>query len=326
VTMTNVTYLDAISAGLREEMRRDPDVFCIGEDIGVYGGAFKVTKDFIKEFGEERVIDTPVAESGFIGAAIGAAMMGLRPVVEMQFSDFIACGFNQVVNMAAKSHYRWGASVPLVIRCPSGGGLRAGPFHSQNPEAWFFRVPGLKVVAPSTPFDAKGLIRAAIRDNNPVLYMEHKGLYRFIKGDVPDDEYTVPIGEARVVREGTAASVISYGSMVHRAIEAAETLGGEGIDVEVVDLRSLLPFDRDAVLRSVRKTNRVMITHEDTLTGGVGGEIAAVIAQEAFEFLDAPVMRVAAIDTPVPYSPPMEDFFLPNAEKILDTLRALIAY
>lgn len=321
-----MTYLEAISAGLREEMRRDPDVFCIGEDIGVYGGAFKVTKDFIKEFGEERVIDTPVAESGFIGAAIGAAMMGLRPVVEMQFSDFIACGFNQVVNMAAKSHYRWGASVPLVIRCPSGGGLRAGPFHSQNPEAWFFRVPGLKVVAPSTPFDAKGLIRAAIRDNNPVLYMEHKALYRFIKGEVPDDEYTVPIGEARVVREGTAASVISYGSMVHRALEAAETLGGEGIDVEVVDLRSLLPFDRDAVLRSVRKTNRVMITHEDTLTGGIGGEISAVIAQEAFEFLDAPVMRVAAIDTPVPYSPPMEDFFLPNTEKILDTLRALIAY
>ncbi len=324
--MSIMTYIEAISTGLREEMRRDPDVFCLGEDIGVYGGAFKVTKGFVEEFGEERVIDTPVAESGFIGAAIGAALMGMRPVVEMQFSDFIACGFNQVVNMAAKCYYRWRAAVPMVIRCPSGGGLRAGPFHSQNPEAWFFRVPGLKVVAPATPHDAKGLIKAAIRDNNPVLYMEHKGLYRFVKGEVPDGDYTVPIGKARLVRQGSAATVIAYGSMVHRSLEAAERLATEGVEVEVIDLRSLLPFDREAILKSVKKTNRVLITHEDTLTGGIGGEIAAVISQEAFEFLDAPVMRVAAIDAPVPYSPPLEDFFLPNSEKILDTLRALIAY
>jgi 2-oxoisovalerate dehydrogenase E1 component beta subunit len=324
--MGDITYIEAISQGLREEMRRDPDVFCIGEDIGVYGGAFKVTKGFIDEFGEERVIDTPVAESGFIGAAIGAALMGMRPVVEMQFADFIACGFNQIVNMAAKCHYRWGASVPIVVRCPSGGGLRAGPFHSQNPEAWFFRVPGLKVVAPATPYDAKGLIKAAIRDNNPVLYMEHKGLYRFVKGEVPDEEYMVPLGEARIVREGSAATVVAYGSMVHRSLEAAEELAKEGVEVEIIDLRSLLPYDLDTILRSVKKTNRVLVTHEDTLTGGIGGEIVARICEHGFEFLDAPVMRVAAIDTPVPYSPPMEDFFLPNTQKVLDTLRRLVAY
>lgn len=324
--MGTMTYLEAISAGLREEMRRDPDVFCIGEDIGVYGGAFKVTKGFVEEFGEDRVLDTPVAESGFIGAAIGAALMGMRPVVEMQFADFIACGFNQVVNMAAKCHYRWGAAVPIVIRCPSGGGLRAGPFHSQNPEAWFFRVPGLKVVAPSTPADAKGLIKAAVRDENPVLYMEHKGLYRFVKGEVPEGEYTVPIGEARLVRNGSAATVVAYGSMVHRALEAAEELSKEGIEVEIVDLRSLLPYDIELILESVKKTSRVLVTHEDTLTGGIGGEIAAQICERAFEYLDAPVTRVAALDTPVPYSPPLEDFFLPNTRKILDSLRRLVAY
>jgi 2-oxoisovalerate dehydrogenase E1 component beta subunit len=324
--MALITYLEAISQGLREEMQRDKEVFCIGEDIGVYGGAFKVTKGFIDEFGEDRVIDTPIAESGIIGAAVGAALMGMRPVVEMQFSDFISCGFNQMVNNAAKIHYRWQASVPMVVRCPSGGGVHGGPFHSQNPEAWFFHVPGLKVVAPSTPYDAKGLIKSAIRDNNPVLYFEHKFLYRRIKGEVPDNDYTVPIGKADIKRQGKDITVIAYGSTVHMALEASEELAKEGIDIEIVDMRSLLPFDKELILESVKKTNKVLITHEDTLTGGIGGEISAVISSEAFEYLDGPIMRVCALDTPVPYSPPLEEYFLPSAKKIADALRKLYAY
>lgn len=326
--MPVLNYLEAISAGLREEMRRDETVFCLGEDIGAYGGAFKLTQGFIEEFGENRVLDTPLAESAIIGAAMGAALMGLRPVAEMQFADFISCGFNQLVNNAAKTHYRWGAAVPMVVRCPSGGALHAGPFHSQNPEAWFFRVPGLKVVAPSTPYDAKGLIIAAIRDNNPVLYFEHKALYRDtkIREEVPEEDYIVPIGEAAVRREGKDITLLTYGLMAHRSLEAAEILASDGVDVEVIDLRSILPFDKQCILTSVRKTSRLLIVHEDTLTGGVGGELAAIVAEEAFEYLDAPIRRVAAIDTPIPFSPPLEAFFLPNTDKIVAALRDLAAY
>ncbi len=322
------TYLEAISSGLREEMARDESVFCLGEDIGVYGGAFKVTDGLFDEFGEDRVIDTPLAEAAIIGAAMGSAIMGMRPVAEMQFADFITTGFNQLVNNAAKTYYRWGAKVPMVIRCPSGAIGNAGPFHSQNPEAWFFRVPGLKIVTPSTPYDAKGLLKAAIRDNNPVPYFEHKALYRDkqISQVLPDEDYTVPIGEAALRREGTDITIISYGKMVHKSLEAAEVLSKDGIDVEVLDLRSLLPFDREMILTSVKKTSRLLIVHEDTLTGGIGGEMAAIIADEAFEYLDAPIKRVAAIDTPVPFSPPLENFFLPNTEKIVETLRDLAAF
>lgn len=324
--MSVITYIEAISKGLREEMQRDDSVFCLGEDIGEYGGAFKVTKGFLKEFGEERVIDTILAETAIVGVAVGAAMMGLRPVAEMQFADFVSCGWNQIVNMAAKSHYRWGAAVPMVIRLPSGGGLHAGPFHSQNPEACFFHVPGLKLVAPSTPYNAKGLIKAAIRDNNPVLYFEHKYLYRHLKDEVPNDDYIVPIGKGEIRRQGRDISLITYGSMVMRSLEAAENLAKEGVEVEVVDLQSLLPFDKELILESVKKTNKVLIVHEATLTGGVGAEIAAVISQEAFEYLDAPVRRLASLDTPVPYSPPLEEFFMPNVEKITKALRKLAEY
>jgi len=326
--MPPVTYLEAISAGLREEMERDSNVFCLGEDIGVYGGAFKITKGFLDDFGENRIIDAPVAESVIIGAAMGAALMGQRPVVEMQFADFVACGFNQLVNNVAKAHYRWGASVPLVVRCPSGAIGNAGPFHSQNPEAWFCKVPGLKVVTPATTYDAKGLLKASIRDNNPVLFFEHKGLYRLprIREELPTEDYIVPIGEAIVRREGNDATIITYGKMVFHSLDAADNLAKDGIKVEVLDLRSLLPYDKQAILESVRKTNRVMVVHEDTLTGGYGGEIAAMIADEAFEYLDAPIRRLAAIDTPVPFSPPLESYFLPNTEKITDALRDLVAY
>jgi 2-oxoisovalerate dehydrogenase E1 component beta subunit len=322
------TYLEAISSGLREEMARDESVFCLGEDIGVYGGAFKVTDGLFDEFGEDRVLDTPLAEAAIIGAAMGAAIMGMRPVAEMQFADFITTGFNQLVNNAAKTYYRWGAKVPMVIRCPSGAIGSQGPFHSQNPEAWFFRVPGLKLVTPSTPYDAKGLLKAAIRDNNPVLYFEHKGLYRDkkISQVLPDEDYIVPIGEAALRREGTDVTIITYGKMVHKSLEAAEILSKDGVDVEILDLRSLLPFDKGMILQSVKKTSRLLIVHEDTLTGGIGGEMAAIIADEAFEYLDAPIKRVAAIDTPVPFSPPLENFFLPNTEKIVEALRDLAAF
>jgi len=325
--MSELTYLEAIRQGLWEEMKRDERVFCLGEDIGVYGGAFKVTKGLIEEFGPRRVIDTPLAESAIIGVSIGAALMGMRPVAEMQFADFISCGFNQIVNNAAKIHYRWGAPVPITIRCPSGGNVHGGPFHSQNPEAWFFHVPGLKLVAPSTPYDAKGLLKAAIRDDNPVLYFEHKYLYRRIKGEIPSDDYVVPIGKGNIVREGTDATIITYGAMVHSSLEAAERLSQEdGVEVEVLDLRSLLPFDKELLLQSVRKTGRVLIVHEATRTGGIGGELGTILAEEAFEYLDAPVRRVTALDTPVPYSPPLEKFFLPDVKKILQALRELVRY
>lgn len=321
-----MTYLEAVRQGLWEEMERDPNVFVIGEDLGVYGGAFKVTQGFLERFGERRVIDTPIAESAIVGAAIGASFTGLRPVAEMQFSDFITCGFDQVVNFAAKCRYRWNAPVPIVVRAPSGGGIRGGPFHSQNPEAWFFHVPGLKVITPATAYDAKGLIKSAIRDNDPVIFLEHKALYRRIKEELPEEEYTVPIGKARLHREGRDLSIITYGAMVYVANDAAEELAKEGISVEIVDLRTLLPLDEAAILDSVKKTSKAIVLHEDTLTGGIGGEIVARINEKAFEYLDGPVLRIAAPDTPIPFSPPLEDAFLPNAARVVERARWLYRY
>jgi 2-oxoisovalerate dehydrogenase E1 component beta subunit len=324
--MPEITYLQAISDALWEEMERDNDVFLLGEDIGAYGGAFKVTEGFFEHFGPRRVLDTPMAESAIAGAAIGAALMGMRPVAEMQFADFITCAFDQLVNFAAANHYRWGSPVPIVVRAPSGGGLRAGPFHSQNPEAWFVHTPGLKVVAPATPYDAKGLLKAAIRDDNPVIYFENKYLYRHAKGEVPAEDYIVPLGVADVKRQGEDVTVITYGAMVYESLVAAEELANEGVDVEVVDLRSLKPLDRETVLASARKTGKIAVVHEAYRTCGMGGELAALIWGEAFESLDGPLVRVAAPDTPVPYSPPLEDAFRPNAQKIVKALRELAAY
>ena len=320
------TYLEAIRQGIWEEMERDPDVFVLGEDVGVYGGAFKVTAGMLEHFGERRVIDTPISESAIAGAAIGASLMGLRPVAEMQFADFITCAYDQIVNFAAKCRYRWGAAVPIVIRAPSGGGIRGGPFHSQNPEAWFAHVPGLKVVTPGTAYDAKGLIKSAIRDNDPVIFFEHKALYRRIKEDLPAEEYTVPIGKATVFRPGEDLSIITYGAMVYVARDAAEELAKEGISVEIVDVRTVFPLDEETVLASVRKTSKAILLHEDILSGGVGGEIAARIAEKAFESLDGPVVRIAAPDTPVPYSPPLEDAFLPSVSKVVEKARWLHRY
>jgi 2-oxoisovalerate dehydrogenase E1 component beta subunit len=322
----SVAYIDALSRALREEMRRDPSVHLLGQDIAEYGGAFKVTKGFVEEFGEERVMNTPISESGTIGMAVGMALLGCRPVVEMQFADFISCGFNQVVNVAAKMHWRTGRAVPLVIRCPAGGGGGAGAFHSQSMEAWFLHAAGLKVVMPAWPSDAHGLLKAAIRDSNPVLFFEHKYLYRRVKERLPPPgagDGLVPIGPARRAREGTHVSVIAYGWMVHRALEAAGAAAREGISVEVIDLRSLAPLDEEALLGSVRKTGKVLIVHEAPLTGGFGGELAARIAEKAFEHLDGPVRRIAYPDTPIPYSKALEAACLPGPERILDAIREL---
>ncbi len=324
--MAQVTYLEAIRQGLWEEMERDPSVFCIGEDIGIYGGAFKVTDGFIHHFGPERVIDTPIAESAIVGAAFGAALTGLRPVAEFQFIDFIGCAFNQITNMLAKSHYRWGAPAPIVLRGPCGGGVHGGPFHSQNPEMYFVHTPGMKVLAPATTYDAKGLIKSAVRDNNPVLYLEHKFLYRRIKEELPEEDYTVPIGKARVARAGRHVSVITYAAMVHTALEAADTLAKEGIELEIIDLRTLLPLDREAIADTVKKTNKVIVLHEDTKTGGIAGEIEAIINEEAFDWLDAPIVRITSKDTPVPFSPPLEEVFLPRAKDVVEKARWLRKY
>ncbi len=318
-----LSYLEAISAALRDEMRRDETVICFGEDIGAFGGAFKITDGFFEEFGADRVIDAPLAENAIIGAAVGAAVEGLRPVCEMQFSDFIACGFDQLVNVAAKLHYRQGVAVPMVIRLPSGGGFSGGPFHSQNPEAWFLQAPGLKVVAPAFADDAKGLLVSAIRDPNPVCYLEHKGLYRHIKGEVPDGDHTVEIGKARVVREGEEMTVVAYGSSVHLALDAAEELGE---DIEVLDLRSLCPLDSEAVLASARKTGKVLVAHEATRSCGVGAEVAAIVTEQAFEDLDAPVRRLTAPDVPIPFSPPLEQAVLPQLDDMKEACRELLAY
>jgi 2-oxoisovalerate dehydrogenase E1 component beta subunit len=309
-----------------EEMDRDPNVFLLGEDIGAYGGAFKLTKGFVDRFGEDRVIDAPISEEGYTGVAIGAAYMGLRPIVEFQFMDFIASAFNMITNFAAKSRYRWGAGVPIVLRGPMGGGVHAGPFHSQSPEMYFVHTPGLKVVAPATAYDAKGLMKAAVRDDDPVLFLEHKKLYRKIKEDLPEDDFTVPLGKASIRRRGRNIVLITYGAMVHTALEAAAVLSKEGIEVEVVDLRSLVPLDREMILDSVKRINKVVILHEDTRTGGMGGEVAALIAEEAFDYLDGPIVRVTAPDTPVPYSPPLEEAFLPQPGDIVEAARRLAEY
>jgi pyruvate/2-oxoglutarate/acetoin dehydrogenase E1 component len=318
-----MTYLEAISDALRTEMRRDATVFCIGEDIGAFGGAFKVTDGFAEEFGAERVLDSPLAENLIVGAATGAAIEGMKPVCEMQFADFIACGFDQLVNVAAKLHYRQGVAVPIVVRLPSGGGFSGGPFHSQNPEAWFLQAPGLKAVAPATATDAKGLLISAIRDPNPVCYLEHKGLYRHVKGEVPEGEHSVPLGEARIAREGEEMTVIAYGSSVLLAEQAAEQLDES---IEIVDLRTLCPLDAEAILASARKTGKVLVAHEAIRSCGVGAEVAALITEEAFESLDAPVRRLTAPDVPIPFSPPLEQAVLPQLDQIKEACDELIAY
>jgi 2-oxoisovalerate dehydrogenase E1 component beta subunit len=321
--MTEKTYLQAISDGLRQEMQHDKRVFLIGEDIGVYGGAFKVTSGFLEEFGAWRVIDAPLSETAIVGGATGAAMAGLRPVCEMQFADFISCAYDHLVTIASKQHWRAGTPVPITIRCPSGGGFSGGPFHSQNPESSFAHIPGLKCVCPATPEDAKGLITAAIEDPNPVLFFEHKHLYRRIKGEVPDERYVTPIGKARIHAEGDDVTVVTWGAMVYTAEEAAAAVDAS---VEIVDLRSIMPWDKQAVLDSARKTSKVLVLHEDTRTGGFGGEIAATIAEEAFEDLDAPVKRLAAPDCPVPFSPALEKAYIPQVDDVVRALEELIRY
>jgi 2-oxoisovalerate dehydrogenase E1 component beta subunit len=324
--MAQTTYLEAIREALFEEMDRDPAVLLIGEDIGVYGGAFQATAGMLERFGWERVIDTPISETAIVGAAVGMSYLGLRPVVEMQFIDFIACAFNQITNVAAKSHYRAGAPVPLVIRGPCGGGVHGGPFHSANPEMYFAHTPGLKVVCPATPYDAKGLLKAAIRDNNPVLFFEHKLLYRRIKEELPAGDYTVPLGRAMVRRSGRDLTIVTYAAMVHASLEAAAQLSQEGIEAEVVDLRTLLPLDRETIFASVRRTSKVLVVHEDTRAGGVAGEIAALVSESVFNELDGPILRVTALDTPVPFSAPLEEYFLPNTARIAAAARQLAKY
>ncbi len=321
--MSTLTYLQAISAALRDELRDDERVMVMGEDIGVFGGAFKVTDGFFEEFGHDRVMDTPLAESAIIGTAIGAAVVGMRPVCEMQFSDFISCGFDQLVNVAAKMHYRQGLAVPITVRLPSGGGFSGGPYHSQNPEAWFMHAPGIKVVAPSSAEDAKGLLHAAIRDPNPVCYMEHKFLYRRVKGEVPDGIFETPM-TARVARPGSDLAVITYGAMVHVALEATEDL--DGASVEVLDLRSLVPLDEQAILDSVARCSKVVIVDEANATCAAGAQVAALIAERGFEDLDGPVVRVASPDVPIPFSPPLEQAVLPSVERIREACRELLEY
>jgi pyruvate/2-oxoglutarate/acetoin dehydrogenase E1 component len=320
--MAERTYLQAIADGLREEMHRDDRVLVLGEDVGAFGGAFKVTDGLVDEFGADRVRDTPIAEAGIVGTAVGAAIAGLRPVCEMQFADFVACGFDQLVNVAGKMHYRLGLAVPMVVRLPSGGGFSGGPFHSQNPEAWFMHAPGLKVVAPSTPTDAKGLLVAAIRDPNPVVFLEHKHLYRRVKDELPDEPYVTEMC-ARIAREGSDVTVIAYGAMVHAALEAA---GAVDASVEVLDLRSLVPLDEQAILASVRKTSKVLVVDEANRTCAAGAQVAALIAERGFEDLDGPVRRLATPDVPIPFSPPLEQRVLPGAASIREALDELLAY
>jgi 2-oxoisovalerate dehydrogenase E1 component beta subunit len=324
--MAQVTFLEAIRQAMFEEMERDPAVILIGEDVGVYGGAFKTSEGLLERFGWERVIDTPISESAIIGAACGMSYLGLRPIAEMQFIDFIVCAFNQITNFVAKGHYLWGAPAPMVIRGPSGGGVHGGPFHSANPEMYFAHTPGLKILYPSTPYDAKGLLKSAVRDNNPVLFLEHKFLYRRIKEDIPAGDYTVPIGKAVIRREGRDLTILSYAAMMHTSLEAAEQLAKEGIEAEVIDLRTLIPLDEETIIESVKKTNKVLVVHEDTKTGGIAGEIAAILCEKAFEHLDGPVLRVTSLDTPVPYAPPLEEYFLPNAAKVVAAARDLARY
>ncbi|MGI8842334.1 MAG: alpha-ketoacid dehydrogenase subunit beta [Gemmatimonadaceae bacterium] len=325
--MAEITYLEAIRQALFEEMDRDANVFCLGADIGAYGGAFKVTDGLFERFGANRVIDTPVSEAAIVGAAAGAAHMGMRPVCEMQFIDFISCAYDMLTNYVATARYRAFLPCPMVVRGPSGGYVRGGPFHSQNPEAAFLHTPGIKIVYPATASDAKGLLKAAIRDEDPVLFFEHKYLYRRVKDVMPDGDHVVPIGKARIAREGRDLSIITYAATVWKALDAAEQLEKEdGLSVEVVDLRSLLPMDDEAITATVKKTHRALIVHEDTRTGGIAGEITARLNEHAFEWLDAPVMRVTAADVPLPYSPPLEDYVLPQTADIVKAARVLAAY
>lgn len=321
-----IFYLEAIRQALFEEMERDARVFVLGQDVGVYGGAFKVTEGLQERFGKERVLDMPLAEEAIVGGAIGAAMRGMRPVAEMQFIDFISRAFDLLTNFAAKNRYRTGVGVPMVVRGPCGGGVHGGPFHSQNPEMYFVKTPGLKVVAPATAYDAKGLLKAAIRDDDPVLFLEHKFLYRRVKDRVPEEDYVVPIGKAAIRRSGADLTIVTYGAMVWTALEAAEILAKDGVSAEVLDLRTLLPLDEEAILASVRRTGKCLVLHEDTRTGGLGAEIAATLSEKAFEWLDGPILRVTAPDTPVPYSPPLEEAFLPNVNTLLAAARKLVRY
>lgn len=324
-----LSMIEAIREGIWEEMTADPTVFVIGEDIGTYGGAFKLTEGFIDEFGSERMIDTPISEAAIAGAACGAALMGMKPVAEFQFIDFVSCGFDMLTNYAAKSRYRGCGAIGAVFRGPCGGGVRGGPFHSLNAESFFMNTAGLKMVEPSTAYDAKGLIKAAIRDPDPVLFFEHKKLYRLprLREVLPEEDYIVEIGKARTIREGSDLSIITFGAMTLHALDAAAELERtDGLNIEVIDLRTLSPLDKPAILETVKKTSRVMILHEASLTGGIGGEISAIIAEEAFEWLDAPVIRVASIDSPVPFAPEMEDYYQPSLNEIIDACRKLAAY
>lgn len=322
-----LTYLEAIAESIRLEMERDENVLVLGEDVGGdFGGAFKVTHGLAARFGDHRVLNTPIAELGFTGVANGMALMGLRPIVEMQFADFISTAFDSIVQFASTAHYRMGTAVPWVIRAPSDGGIRSGPFHSQNPEAWFVHTPGLKVVAPSTPADAKGLLAAAVRDDNPVVFFESKPLYRSLRGHVPEGEHVSPIGSATERRPGSDVTVFSYGAMVHQAMRAAEQVAADGIETQVVDLVSLKPLDDEAILAHATSTGKVVIVHAANLMAGVGAEVAALIAEEAFESLDGPIVRLGGADTPVPFSPPLEDAYRPNAETIASAIRRLAGY
>ena len=320
------TYISAISQALREEMEADERVYCLGEDIALYGGAFRVTEGFLDQFGEGRMIDTPIAESQIIGTAIGSALMGMRPVAEMQFMDFISCGFDQLTQYAATSRYRWDVPCPIVVRGPSGGGVHGGPFHSQNNEMWFAQTPGLKVVCPGTAYDAKGLMKAAIRDDDPVLYFEHKYLYRRIKEELPTDDYIVPIGKGIVRRPGNTITLVTYAAMQYVALEAAEVLKHDGIELEIIDLRSIAPLDSDLVVESIKKTHKVILLHEDQAFGGISGELSARIAEEAMEYLDGPIRRITPPNTHVPYSPPLEEAFMPNAKDVVYVARELANY
>ncbi len=327
--MKNLSFIEAITEAMAEEMRRDERVFIMGEDVGIYGGVFKATKGLHDEFGSDRVIDTPISEELIVGAGVGAAAMGMRPITEIQFSDFASCGFDPIVEQAAKLRYRSGGgwTCPMVMRMACGGEIGGGLYHSQTNENWFFGTPGLVVLAPSTPYDAKGLLKSAIRGDDPIIFLEHKKLYRWIRGDLPEDDYTVPMGSADIKRPGSTLTVVTYQLMLHRALEAADILAGEGIDCEVIDLRTLLPWDKETVLASVRKTGKALIVHESPKTGGIGGEISAVITEEAFDDLDAPVQRLTGLDTPpIPFAPAMEEFWMPNVEKIAVKARALAAY